>query len=99
MENFQLVLSVLGGLAIVAVAVHGLWSIRKQQPKPLRNGSIPRVSKHSGSMHGKEGFDANGVDQMQAARKDKPRIEVPEAPVDQCEPVMSARHEPCAGIG
>ncbi|MCF1428407.1 MAG: cell division protein ZipA [Shewanella sp.] len=98
MENFQLVLSVLGGLAILAVAVHGLWSVRKQQPKPLRNGSIPRVSKDSGGMHGKEGYDADDEDQMRVVNKDKPRIEVPEAPGHQCDPVMSAGHKPVPGL-
>ncbi|MGI2260375.1 cell division protein ZipA [Shewanella sp. GXUN23E] len=94
MENFQLVLSVLGGLAIVAVAVHGLWSIRKQQPKPLRDGAMPRVSKDSGGMRDKEGFDADGIGQVRVVRKDEPRIDVPETQVNKREPVMSARQEP-----
>ncbi|MBB1381824.1 cell division protein ZipA, partial [Shewanella sp. SR41-2] len=40
MKDLQLVLFVLGAIAIIAVLVHGFWSIRKQQPKSMKQSPM-----------------------------------------------------------
>lgn len=47
MEDLQLVLFVLGAIAIVAVLVHGFWSIRRQQPKSLKDSPMGNFYKKS----------------------------------------------------
>lgn len=68
MEDLQLVLFVLGAIAIVAVLVHGFWSIRRQQPKSLKDSSMgnfykKQAEKSEGSPKrvDADGFDADGI--------------------------------------
>lgn len=68
MEDLQLVLFVLGAIAIVAVLVHGFWSIRRQQPKSLKDspmGNFYKKQAEKGESIPKridaEGFDADGI--------------------------------------
>lgn len=68
MEDLQLVIFVLGAIAIVAVMVHGFWSIRKQQPKSLKDspmGNFYKKQADKGEPKTKrvdaEGFDADGI--------------------------------------
>ena len=68
MEDLQLVLFVLGAIAIVAVLVHGFWSIRRQQPKSLKDspmGNFYKKQAEKGESSPKridaEGFDADGI--------------------------------------
>ncbi|MBV7315541.1 cell division protein ZipA [Shewanella sp. NIFS-20-20] len=64
MENFQLVVAVLGAIAIIAVLVHGLWSIRKQRPRPLRDSPTAKVYKDNAEASprvDRDGFDADGI--------------------------------------
>ncbi|MCL1036582.1 cell division protein ZipA [Shewanella submarina] len=87
MENFQLVLSVLGGIAIVAVLVHGYWSIRKQQPKPLRDGTSARAKQEAGASRDKEGFDADGIGQVRVVKvNDEPEEAEPAPAAARVEP-------------
>lgn len=104
MENFQLVLSVLGVIAIVAVLVHGFWSIRKQQPKPLRDGPSNR-SKEPGMNRDREGFDADGIGQVRVVKQNSDSAEDDSEDFaaatprhEHKEPVMSrSRQEPVLG--
>ena len=59
MENLQLVLFVLGAVAIIAVLVHGFWSIRRQQPKSLKES--PMTGLYTEKTRDSEGFDADGI--------------------------------------
>ncbi|QYK02727.1 cell division protein ZipA [Shewanella psychrotolerans] len=59
MENLQLVLSVLGAIAIIAVLVHGFWSIKRQQPKPLKETRMTGFNKEQN--RDRDGFDADGI--------------------------------------
>lgn len=68
MEDLQLVLFVLGAIAIVAVLVHGFWSIRRQQPKSLKDspmGNFYKKQADRGEGAPKrvdaDGFDADGI--------------------------------------
>ena len=59
MENLQLVLSVLGAIAIIAVLVHGFWSIKRQQPKSLKD--TPMTGLYKEQNRDRDGFDADGI--------------------------------------
>lgn len=68
MEDLQLVLFVLGAIAIVAVLVHGFWSIRKQQPKSLKDSPMGNFYKNQAEKSetkpkrvDADGFDADGI--------------------------------------
>ncbi|RTR37888.1 cell division protein ZipA [Shewanella canadensis] len=71
MENLQLVLFVLGAIAIVAVLVHGFWSIRKQQPKSLKESPMTGFYKDQDASRDHQGFDADGIGQVRI-RKGSP---------------------------
>ncbi len=71
MENLQLVLFVLGAIAIIAVLVHGFWSIRKQQPKSLKESPMTGFYKDQGAARDSQGFDADGIGQVRV-RKGSP---------------------------
>lgn len=64
MENLQLVLFVIGAIAIIAVLVHGFWSIRKQQPKSLKESPMTGFYKHQASSRDSHGFDSDGIGEV-----------------------------------
>jgi cell division protein ZipA len=61
MKDLQVVFSVLGAIAIVAVLVHGFWSIRKQQPKPIKERSKAKGYNEPAQRRDLQGFDADGI--------------------------------------
>jgi cell division protein ZipA len=61
MKDLQLVLFVLGAIAIIAVLVHGFWSIRKQQPKSMKQSPMAGFYKDQAQRLDSEGFDADGI--------------------------------------
>ncbi|WP_335909983.1 cell division protein ZipA [Shewanella indica] len=67
MEDLQLVLSVLGAIAIIAVLVHGFWSIRKQQPKSLKENPLTGFYKDQ-ARRDSEGFDADGIGEVRVRK-------------------------------
>jgi len=68
MENLQLVLFVLGAIAIIAVLVHGFWSIRKQQPKSLNESPMMGFYKDQAESRDPQGFDADGIGQVRVRK-------------------------------
>jgi len=85
MEDLQLVLFVLGAIAIVAVLVHGFWSIRRQQPKSLKDspmGNFYKKQAERGEGAPKrvdaDGFDADGIGAVRVRKASEPQT--PEAP-------------------
>ncbi|BAJ01633.1 cell division protein ZipA [Shewanella violacea] len=71
MENLQLVLFVLGAIAIIAVLVHGFWSIRKQQPKSIKNSAITGLNKEESPSRDSQGFDVDGIGQVRVFKKEQ----------------------------
>lgn len=69
MENLQLVLFVLGAIAIIAVLVHGFWSIRKQQPKSLKDNPMSGFYKDQAARDA-NGFDADGIGEVRIRRNE-----------------------------
>lgn len=61
MEDLQLVLFVLGAIAIIAVLVHGFWSIRRQQPKSIKDSPVTPPYRSAQERRDAEGFDADGI--------------------------------------
>jgi cell division protein ZipA len=61
MEDLQLVLLVLGAIAIIAVLVHGFWSIRKQQPKSMKESPMANFYKEQADRRDSNGFDNDGI--------------------------------------
>ncbi|WP_144209209.1 cell division protein ZipA [Shewanella donghaensis] len=70
MEDFQLVLSILGAIAIIAVLVHGFWSIRKQQPKTLKDNPMTGFYKGQANQRDSQGFDADGIGEVRRVNAD-----------------------------
>lgn len=67
MEDLQLVLFVLGAIAIVAVLVHGFWSIRKQQPRTIKEQPRTPYAMSPGRRDA-EGFDADGIGEVRVRK-------------------------------
>ncbi|NRD74347.1 cell division protein ZipA [Shewanella sp. VB17] len=88
MENLQLVLFVLGAIAIIAVLVHGFWSIRKQQPKSLKESPITGFYKDPASVRDSQGFDVDGIGEVRV-KKEIHRAEYAK---------MSSHHKPTVDL-
>lgn len=60
MQDFRLVLIVVGAIAITALLIHGLWTNHKNKPKALKDKPVPRVDKDDED----SGFDADGIGEV-----------------------------------
>ncbi|WP_417762827.1 cell division protein ZipA [Shewanella sp.] len=68
MEDLQPVLIVLSAVAIIAVLVHGFWSIRKQQPKGLKDSPLTGRNREASQNRDREGFDADGIGEVRVRK-------------------------------
>ena len=68
MEDLQPVLIVLSAVAIIAVLVHGFWSIRKQQPKGLKESPLAGRAREDNHSRDREGFDADGIGEVRVRK-------------------------------
>ncbi|WP_028111842.1 cell division protein ZipA [Ferrimonas kyonanensis] len=59
MDDFRIILIVVGLLSIVGLLAHGLWSIRRQQPRKMK--ARPMSSIDAERSVDAQGFDADGV--------------------------------------
>ncbi|MGZ9897994.1 cell division protein ZipA [Shewanella gaetbuli] len=71
MDDLQLVLLVLGAIAIIAVLVHGFWSIRKQQPKSMKDSPMANFYKEQADNRDAEGFDNDGIGPVRVRKADE----------------------------
>ncbi|MCL1074853.1 cell division protein ZipA [Shewanella dokdonensis] len=85
MEYFRLVLAVLAAIAIIAVLVHGFWSIRKQQAKPLKEKPMTDVYREAAARRDQEGFDADGIGEVRV-RKTSPDDKPPKLKSNRIRP-------------
>lgn len=92
MEDLQLVLFILGAIAIIAVLVHGFWSIRKQQPKSYKNSATAKVFKqeHSINKVDADGFDNDGIGEVRVRRKHRDQVEPKQEAIIRQEPVVTS---------
>lgn len=96
MEDLQLVLFVLGAIAIIAVLVHGFWSIRKQQPKPIKERTRAQNISEA-QRRDSQGFDADGIG---AVRVRKPGTEdLPSSRNHTSVPVMTLQKASATDAG
>ncbi|RYV02792.1 cell division protein ZipA [Shewanella sp. OPT22] len=61
MEDLQLVFLIVGGLAILAVLIHGVWSIRRHQSNTIKDQKRPEIKRSEIKHRDSEGFDADGI--------------------------------------
>ncbi|QBF81613.1 cell division protein ZipA [Shewanella maritima] len=102
MKDLQLVLFILGALAIVGVLVHGFWSIRRQQPKSMKESPMVDFYKEQ-SKRDADGFDADGVGEVRVRKADdnEPQDELDDIPEPEITPpkqtassASQLQHEP-----
>ena len=87
MQDLRLVLVVFGGLAIVGLLIHGMWSSRKNKrymgkDKPL--SSLPPIKQRRRDDEDEEdfdGFDEDGIGKVRViSRREEPQAEKPAKP-------------------
>ncbi|PKG74199.1 cell division protein ZipA [Shewanella sp. GutCb] len=83
MENLQLVLLLLGAIAIIAVLVHGFWSIRKQQPKGFKQSPMTDINRER---RDSQGFDNDGIGEVRIIKAQSDESTVTEQSI---EPLMA----------
>jgi cell division protein ZipA len=106
MDDLQLVFLVLGAVAIVAVLVHGFWSIRKQQPKSMKESPMANFYKDQAERRDAEGFDNDGIGavRVRKANEVEPPVIKPifknahAASKAQAKPVTESALEPTVDI-
>lgn len=59
MQDLRLVLIIMGGVAIAALLLHGLWASRKEQPSKFKDNPIKKL-KNDENLDS-EGFDQDGI--------------------------------------
>ena len=63
MQDFRLVLIVVGAIAIAALLIHGLWSNHKNKPKSIKDKPVRKVEPKTPANEG-SGFDADGIGEV-----------------------------------
>ena len=85
MENLQLVLLFIGAIAIIAVLVHGFWSIRKQQPKGYKQGSMADINRERRDA---QGFDNDGIGEVRIVKSTPVETGTDKTDVNEQEPLF-----------
>ncbi|MCE0556805.1 cell division protein ZipA [Motilimonas sp. E26] len=62
MQDFRLVLIIVGAIAIAALLIHGLWSNHKNKPKSLKDKPVRKVEPKETSTETE--FDADGIGEV-----------------------------------
>ncbi len=93
MQDFRLVLIIVGALAITALLVHGLWSNHKNKPKSLKDKPVPKVDKKQPqpNTETETGYDADGIGEVRVVSGSGAPISSP-APVAEQAPVNSVQN-------
>lgn len=78
MQELRYILVALGGIAIAALLIHGLWTNRKNRKTPIKEKPLGRVETRS---RGDDSFDDDGIGQVRVVsnRRAEPKIQ-PEEP-------------------
>lgn len=89
MEDFRYVLIVIGVLAIIGLLLHGMWSIRRQQPRKMKAKPLADVTVSGGgdsSNVDKDGFDADGIGSVRTIKVERehhePQLGASSVPAD-----------------
>lgn len=94
MEDLRIVLIIVGALAIGALLIHGLWSIRKQNQakiteRPMRGLSSDETSTPELPEQDAEGFDRDGIGKVRVVSGPAKNVPAAEPPHEKREPVIS----------
>lgn len=90
MENLQLVLLLLGAIAIIAVLVHGFWSIRKQQPKGFKQTPMSDINR---DRRDAQGFDNDGIGEVRVVKEQDDESTVTEQSTIRTEEALRANND------
>ncbi|MGN5139674.1 cell division protein ZipA [Aeromonas sp. 164P] len=76
MQELRYILVALGGIAIAALLIHGLWSNRKNRQAPIKEKPIGRVESKSRNRDD-DAFDSDGIGQVRvvsSGRRAEPKL-------------------------
>ena len=81
MQELRYILVALGGIAIAALLIHGLWSNRKNRQAPIKEKPLGRMESKSRARDG-DAFDSDGIGQVRVVsggRRAEPKLRSDEA--------------------
>ena len=81
MQELRYILVALGGIAIAALLIHGLWSNRKNRQAPIKEKPIGRMDSKSRDRDN-DAFDSDGIGQVRVVsggRRAEPKLRSDEA--------------------
>ncbi|MFM5092434.1 cell division protein ZipA [Aeromonas rivipollensis] len=90
MQELRYILVALGGIAIAALLIHGLWSNRKNRQAPIKEKPLGRMESKSRDRDS-DAFDSDGIGQVRVVsggRRAEPKLRSDEA--HQSEPRRAA---------
>ncbi|UBO73072.1 cell division protein ZipA [Aeromonas rivuli] len=83
MQELRYILVALGGIAIAALLIHGLWSNRKNRQSPIKEKPLNRMDTKARDRDS-DAFDSDGIGQVRvvsAGRRAEPKLQPEAAPV------------------
>jgi cell division protein ZipA len=81
MQELRYILVALGGIAIAALLIHGLWSNRKNRQAPIKEKPLGRMESKSRERDN-DAFDSDGIGQVRVVsggRRAEPKLRSDEA--------------------
>ncbi|MGX5835861.1 cell division protein ZipA [Aeromonas piscicola] len=81
MQELRYILVALGGIAIAALLIHGLWSNRKNRQAPIKEKPLGRMESKSRNRDN-DAFDSDGIGQVRVvsgSRRAEPKLHSDEA--------------------
>ncbi|WP_421198513.1 cell division protein ZipA [Aeromonas enteropelogenes] len=88
MQELRYILVALGGIAIAALLIHGLWSNRKNRQAPIKEKPLGRMDSKSRDRDD-DAFDSDGIGQVRVVsggRRAEPKLHR-----EECQPELSRR--------
>ncbi|MEL1220627.1 cell division protein ZipA, partial [Aeromonas hydrophila] len=76
MQELRYILVALGGIAIAALLIHGLWSNRKNRQAPIKEKPLGRMESKSRDRDN-DAFDSDGIGQVRVVsggRRAEPKL-------------------------
>ncbi|MEW7865617.1 cell division protein ZipA [Aeromonas diversa] len=93
MQELRYILVALGGIAIAALLIHGLWTNRKNRKSPIKEKPLGRVEARS---RDDDSFDDDGIGQVRvvSSRRAEPKMQPEEPkPVRRAPPIYRREEE------
>ena len=85
MQELRYILVALGGIAIAALLIHGLWSNRKNRQSPIKEKPLNRMDSKTRDRDS-DAFDSDGIGQVRvvsAGRRAEPKLQSEAVPRSQ----------------